>query len=164
MKFGGERSKSLRKASGSSSKEMPAQSEPAWCRAPPSPFDIAAAWFPEKGSEAPGLKLRPSLVLAVYQDENSGMYACDVAFGTKNLKLFKREHLDLIIQNSSHLREFGLHRATRFDLDLVITVPWTTEFFGCWRGHSSPVIGTLTTDYIKEYAYQMLRRQSAGLD
>ena len=92
------------------------------------------------------------------------MYACDVAFGTKNLKLFKREHLDLIIQNSAHLRQLGLHRATRFDLDLISTLPWTKEFFGCWQGYAAPVIGALTADYIKEYAYQMLRRQSVGTD
>ena len=90
------------------------------------------------------------------------MFACEVAFGTKNLKLMQREQLDLVIQNASHIRQFGLERATRFDLDLIIALPWTAEFFGCWRGYTSPVIGSLTSEYIKEYAYQMLRRKSVS--
>lgn len=105
-------------------------------------------------------KPRPTLVLTVLEDEKSGMFACEVAFGTKNLKLMQRQHLDLIIQNAAHLRQFGLYRATRFDLDQKVILPWTSEFFGCWDGYSTPVIGALTEDYLRDYAFLMLRRQS----
>jgi hypothetical protein len=91
-------------------------------------------------------------------------YACEVAFGTKNLKLMARQHLDLIIQNAEHLRQLGLYRATRFDLDNIITLPWDDEYFGCWGGHSSPVLSSLTELYVKEYAYLMMRRSSAAND
>ena len=70
----------------------------------------------------------------------------------------ERQHLDLIIQNAAHLRQLGLYSASRFDLDLVGTLPWTEEFFGCWTDYNSPVISALTETYIKEYGYQMMRR------
>ena len=69
-----------------------------------------------------------------------------------------RERLDLIIQNAISLRQLGLHRATRFDLDKMVTLPWNPEFFGFWAGFNTPVIGSLTEDYIKEYAYMVMRR------
>jgi hypothetical protein len=72
----------------------------------------------------------------------------------------QRQHLDLIIQNASDLRQFGLYRATRFDLDHIVMLPWTPEFFGCWDRYSSPLIGSLTEPYIKDYAFLSLRRQS----
>ena len=131
-----------------------------WWLTPPSQFDIVSAFFPERGFDVPGLKLRPALVLAVFQEEESGDYACRLAFGTKVLKLMQRRHLDLIIQNATHLQQLGLYRATRFDLDLLVTVPWNAEFLGCWSGYRSPVIGTLTEDYVREYAYLMMRRTS----
>lgn len=99
---------------------------------------------------------------AVSQNQSDGMFACQVAFGTKNLKLMQRQHVDLIVQNATSLRQFGLYRATRFDLDFVVVLPWTPEFFGCWDGYSTPVIGSLTEEYIKDYAYLMLRRKSVG--
>jgi hypothetical protein len=135
-------------------------SDPAWTASPPGLFDIVASYFPEHTDpESPGLKLRPSLVVKVLRGKTSGRLYCNVAYGTKHLKITKREHLDLIVQNSTHIQQIGLARATRFDLDnIAIELPWTPDFFGCWAGHRSPVIGTLTQEYIKVYAYLMMRR------
>jgi hypothetical protein len=104
------------------------------------------------------MKLRPSLVVSILQNGDSDEYACQVIYGTKNLKLMSRERLDLIVQSAADLRQLGLHRATRFDLDKMVTLPWSPEFFGCWACFNTPVIGSLTEDYIKEYAYMMMRR------
>ena len=139
--------------------EMAALRKRPWTHTPPSVFDIVTSYFPERTGE-PSLKLRPSLVLAVLQEENTGAFACHVAFGTKNLKLLQRQHLDLVVQNFRDLDHLGLHRATRFDLDQKVTLPWTEEFFGCWEGQSTPVIGALTENYLRDYAFLMLRREA----
>jgi hypothetical protein len=91
---------------------------------------------------------------------NTKATACDVPFGTKNLKIVHRQAVDIIIQNAAHISQFGLHCATRFDLDRIVTLPWTTEFFGCWHGFQTPVISRLTEVYIKDFAFKMLRRNS----
>jgi hypothetical protein len=96
--------------------------------------------------------------MEVLEDKNTGQFACKVAFGTKVLKLMQRQHLDLIIQNAADLRILGLYRATRFDLDSTAVLLWSEEFFGCWAGHNTPVIGTLTESYIKDFAYLMMRK------
>jgi hypothetical protein len=136
--------------------------EPRWTRNPPSAFDIAASWYPEREApDKPGPILRPVLITAVLRGESSGLYACRVAFGTKNLKIVQRQADDLIIQNARDLEQFGLGRATRFDLDFTATLPWNKSFFGCWTDHTTPVIGSLTEEYIRDYAFLMMRRQSA---
>ena len=136
-------------------------SKPAWLTSKPSQFDIVTCYFPE-GLPKPSLTLRPSLVLSVLQNVETKQYACEVAFGTKNLKLMTRQHLDLIIQNAEHLRQLRLYRATRFDLDNIVTLPWDDEYFSCWGGHSSPVLSSLTEHYVKDYAYLMMRRSMAA--
>lgn len=98
--------------------------------------------------------------MAVLQGRSSGAFACRVVYGTKALKIVKRQTVDLIIQHTPHLHQMGLARPTRFDLDCIATLPWNEEFFGCWTGYRSPVIGTLTEHYIREYAYIMMKRQS----
>jgi hypothetical protein len=135
-------------------------SNPAWTAKPPGLFDIVATYFPEhENPEEPGLKLRPGLVVRVLRGKKTGGFYCDVAYGTKHLKIVKREKLDLIIQNASDLQQLRLRRATRFDLDNIAReLPWTPDFFGCWSGYRTPVIGTLTQDYIKAYAYLMMSR------
>jgi hypothetical protein len=100
------------------------------------------------------------LVLSVLQGKTSGAFACKIAYGTKELKIIKRENLDLIVQNAAHVQQMGLARPTRFDLDCVATFPWDDEFFGCWKGYNSPVIGSLTEDYLREYAWLMMKRLS----
>lgn len=139
----------------------PPAHNPGWLAQPPSAFDIVAARYPETKPKAE-LRLRPCLVLDVLRGKKSGDIACCVTYGTKNLKLVQRKHLDLIIQNAADLSEIGLAMATRFDLDErnVVILPWSDEFFGCWTGYPHPKIGALTEDYVKEYAYLMMIRRS----
>lgn len=120
-----------------------------------------AGYYPETKPKAE-LRLRPCLVLDVLKGATSGKLAVRVAYGTKNLKFVQRKRIDLIIQHHAHLREIGLPRATRFVLDpeAVIVLPWSTEYFGCWDGYPDPIIGRLTEDYIKEYAYCMMMRHN----
>src|SRR6266481_9718593 len=129
----------------------------AWTLSPPSAYDIVTAYYPE-GPPDPGPKLRPTLCLTVLQGKETGAYACKVAYGTKELKIIKRSAVDLIIQHTTHVKQMGLARPTRFDLDCVATLPWNEEFFGCWSAHQSPIIGSLTEDYIREYAFLMMKR------
>ena len=130
-----------------------------WVASPPSAHDIVACYFPEQGS-SPGqhLKLRPALVLNVYQGRKTGTFACEVAFGTKSLKIMRRQHVDLIVQNAVDLRLLGLATATRFDLDRILKLPWSEKYFGCWSTRTTPFLGSLTDVYVKEYAYCMMVR------
>jgi hypothetical protein len=91
-------------------------------------------------------------------ENDNGDFACELAFGTKRLKLSSRAHRDLIIQNLSDMVEMGLAMATRFDLSIECRaiLPWNPEHFGCWSGKKSPKIGTLLDVYKKEYAYIMI--------
>jgi hypothetical protein len=95
------------------------------------------------------------------QGESTGAFACRVAYGTKILKIIKRQTVDLIIQSTSDLAQIGLPRPTRFDLDRIVTLPWEPPFFGCWSGYATPKIGALLEAHIKDYAYLMMKRHSA---
>lgn len=136
-----------------------APSDIAWTAAYPAVFDIVSCWFPERlAPRQPGSKLRPGLVTAILQNQRTGEKRVRVSYGTSVLKFPTRGHLDLFIQNSDHVSQFGLGRATRFDLDFHAVLPWTPEFFGCWTGYSSPVISRLTEEYVRQYAYIMMNR------
>jgi hypothetical protein len=141
---------------------MPGGSDPAWAQGRPSALQIATCWFPDSTSASrPGAKLRPCLITRVLRNRATDQTACDVHFGTTNLKVTTRLGLDLIIQDPVELDLVGLPRATRFDLDQKATLPWNDAFFGCWAGYSSPIIGSLTVELVKEYAFLMMRRLSA---
>jgi hypothetical protein len=133
-----------------------------WEQSPPSVMDIVAAYFPESNPKG-ALRLRPCLVLRVLQNVQEGLFACEVAFGTKNLKTWSRLDKDIIIQNSNDLDLCGLPVATRFDMDPSnrVALPRTPEFYGCWSGRRSPRIGSLPTDYQKDVAF-ILMKQIAG--
>jgi hypothetical protein len=75
--------------------------------------------------------------------------------GRKYSKSFKRQAVDLIIQNP---QDVGLPRPTRFDLDRLGTFLWQPPFFGCWQGYTSPKIGSLTEVLIREYAFIRIKR------
>ena len=107
-----------------------------WRAEAPQAFSLVACYYPYAITESvePGPKLRPALVTSVYADD-TGDFACGVAYGTTKLKITQRIDLDLIIQNHVHMEAVGLPKATRFDLDLIIVLPWTEEYFGCWRGY-----------------------------
>jgi hypothetical protein len=134
---------------------------PPWVNQIPSAYDIVTAWYPETKPK-PGLKrLRPCLVTKLLQNDETGEFACVVAFGTKHLKVMQRSHLDIIVQNAVDIPLMGLAMATRFDLDSALPLPWSAQFFGCWSGMHTPILGRLTQEYIKDYAYKMLARGSA---
>lgn len=127
----------------------------------PAAFDLATCWYPESHDlNNPGLKLRPGLILGVLESKKTGKLKCRVSYGTTNLKIVQRNNVDLIIQNVQDITQFGLGRATRFDLDFILDLPRNEEFFGCWSGYKSPIISKLTEDYIKNYAFFMMRRGS----
>lgn len=135
-------------------------SSPSWAQQQPPAYSIVVCKFPERHSPGvPGPITRPCLVLAVYKNKDSGDIACRVAFGTKNLKITRRQDRDIIIQNATDISLFGLGCATRFDLDNLALLPWTEKYFSCWRGFSTPVLGSLTQPYIKDYAYKMMLRK-----
>jgi hypothetical protein len=126
-------------------------------------MDIVAAYYPETKPQG-ALRLRPCLVTAVYIDEDTSEYLCDVAYGTKTLKQWARMGHDVIIQNTSDLDSMGLAVATRFNLDLAyrVRLVWGDRDFGCWTGRTTPRIGTLTEHYQRDYAFCMMRLMSAG--
>jgi hypothetical protein len=134
---------------------------PEWAAAPPSMMDIVTAYYPETKPKG-DLRLRPCLVTAVYVDEDTQEFLCDVAYGTTNLKAWVRMGKDVIIQNISDLDSVGLPRATRFNLDIKdrVRLVWGDRDFGCWTGNSSPRIGTLTDHYQREYAFCMMKQMS----
>jgi hypothetical protein len=132
-----------------------------WETTPPSMMDIVTALYPESKPKGE-LRLRPCLVTATYQDEETSLYLVEIAYGTKNLKAWARNGQDLIVQNSTDLDEMGLPVATRFVLDQRVVLRWSGEVFGCWDGKKTPKIGALTEDYQKEYAYCMMKILGAG--
>ena len=135
--------------------------KPAWTSAPPSTYDIVSCWYPEvEAPDDPGPELRPALVVKVYKGKKTGAYACEVAYGTKNLKVIRRGEIDLIISHPPRL-QVGLARATRFDLDRIVLLPWEPPFFEPWTGNPTPKIGALTEECIRDYAFLMMKRQSA---
>ncbi len=143
---------------------MSGASEPSWTRAPPAAYDIVACWYPETGGTAgaSNAKLRPCLITSVLSDpDEPNLFFCRVAYGTNTLKIVQRQRLDLIVQVPADVREVGLAKATRFDLNNVAILPWTNEFFGCWSGYFTPRIGALSEHYIRDYAFLMMRRNSA---
>jgi len=128
-----------------------------WIVVPPSRFDIVAAWFPEDQAPNPGPKLRPALVLQVLRSSRIEFFACKIAYGTKSLKLRQRQGWDLIIQDPLELEALNLPVPTRFDLDHTLIAPWRVEFFGCWKGFASPIIGHLTDYYVRELGFCLMR-------
>jgi hypothetical protein len=133
---------------------------PEWVNRPPAAYDIVAAFYPETSPRPGTKKLCPCLVTQVRQNADTGAHACVVVFGTTHLKVIQRQHLDIIVQNHEDVTAFGLAMPTRFDLDSPVLLPWIPQFFGCWRGRPSPIIGSLTADYVRDYAFKMLRRGS----
>jgi hypothetical protein len=102
-------------------------------------------------------------VLNVFRDNKSGGWFCEVAYGTKKLKLTHPAfHLDLVIQNAADLRIIGLACATRFNLEKsqILMLPWNEQHFACWTGYASPKIGSLTQPYVQDFTYRMAIRQA----
>lgn len=108
--------------------------------------------FPESVGK-PGPKCRPALVLATgLNDKHKPPFASlQVAYGTSKLKLdqpISKTHL--IVQNIVALNQMRLPQATRFDLDHIIWLPWSSRFFEARKGNLTPKIGDLTPAYIQQ--------------
>lgn len=111
--------------------------------------DIVWGRFPESIGQ-PGPKCRPMLVLATMVNTNkTATYATiQVAYGTSKLKTdraFTKFHLS--IQNASKLAKFRLPQATRFDLDHIIWLPWSSRWVEPREEGLTPIIGKLDDEY-----------------
>lgn len=109
----------------------------------PKPLDIVWCRFPQvEKPNVPGPKSRPGLVRSLALNKSQTRAIVEVTYGTSKLKGLDRQ-LDLHIQNLSCIEACGLERATRFDLDRVIWVPWAEEYFAPPPGYSRTIIGSL---------------------
>lgn len=129
---------------------------PSWSSKPPAYRDIVAAYYPETKPKAE-LRLRPCIVTAVFQDEDTHEYICEVAYGTTQQRRSGFPGFDLIVHNSSDLDAMGLPRATRFYLGERALLVWGPRDFGCWGGYKSPKISTLLEDYHREFDFYMMK-------
>jgi len=110
----------------------------------PAPYDIVWCRFPfHESLGEPGPKPRPALVKNA-ATRHDGSAEVEVVYGTTNLKMETRKY-DFIVSKTSEMDACGLYRATRFDLDKVVWLPWNTEWFDILPNYNSPVIGSLTS-------------------
>ena len=129
---------------------MPVPYEIVWCRFP---------FAPQLGE--PGPYPRPALVRSTAIGvDNVG--EVEVVYGTTTLKLDKRFY-DLIVSKMSEMDACGLYRATRFDLDQTVWLPWNTDWFEVRSGFFSPVIGKLTDSMIRWLEVSMSYKKRAQL-
>jgi len=91
---------------------------------------------------------------------DDGTGEVEVVYGTSTLKLDTRLY-DLVISKMSEMNECGLYRATRFDLDKSIWLPWNTDWFEIRPDFFSPVIGKLTAEAIKLLQITLAYKQMA---
>jgi hypothetical protein len=114
----------------------------------PAPYEIVWCRFPlHESLGEPGPFPRPALVRNSAIVEG-GTGEVEVVYGTTNLKLHSRP-FDLTISKASEMDACGLYRATRFDLDNTIWLPWDTDWFEIRSEYFSPTIGKLTDEGIK---------------
>jgi hypothetical protein len=103
-------------------------------------------------------KVRPALVRAVKKDPTTERGAVKVYYGTSQLKLNTRGHIDLVIQNNAELRRLDLPMATRFDLDRYNWLPWCSEFF-CEPPHCNRILaGSLSEEQAARLRAKLKRR------
>ena len=126
----------------------------------PRRYDIAWCRFPLDGKDEPGIKLRPVLVRATKRDTQSGRSAVVVSYGTSNLKLGRRDRVDLVIQNATQLNRLHLPMATRFDLDIMSIAPWCSEFFAVPPHAFSIVTGSLDDEQVARFKSKLRRREA----
>lgn len=125
----------------------------------PKVYELVWTRFPEAESiEQPGLKPRPSLVLGVYEEEDGGALLV-IAPGTTRLKL-ERRPFDFRVTNYAEMQACGLSFATRFDLDAIIPLPYTRDWFAplTAAGKTTPVIGRLSDAMIMAFQTHMAWR------
>lgn len=109
----------------------------------PRPLDIVGCRFPLVEEPAkPGPKARPGLVRSIALNADQTRAAIEITYGTTKLK-GKDRPFDLHIQNFACIEACGLQRATRFDLDRTIWLPWIAEFFAPMEGYKDIRVGSL---------------------
>lgn len=125
----------------------------------PKPLDIVWCRFPEaENPNKPGPKSRPGLVRSLALNKDQTKAIVEVTYGTTKLKSINRA-LDLHIQNLSCIEACGLERATRFDLDRIIWMPWTKEYFEPAPGYTRAIIGHLDPNSLMQLeALKVARR------
>jgi len=126
----------------------------------PSALDIVWCNFPTtEDPRLPSATPHPGLIRSVVLNKSHDKALVEITFGTSKLKIEERP-LDLIIQNSASLDHCGLPKATRFDLDRTVTLPWAEEFFVVREGYNSRIIGSLDNDTRMQLeALKVLRRK-----
>jgi len=134
----------------------------------PAPYDVVLCQFPEDlDLQKPPLKMRPGIVLQTAHSEEGFIPEVRLIYGTSKTKLQKRP-FDLIVMNNQAMYDAGLNRATRFDLDKIIWMPWAAEFFKKpdHPHYYGPVIGHLNDNTRRLLGHLLVerdRRRRAGL-
>ena len=126
-------------------------------------FDICWVRFPYHGDKGrPARDMHPCLTIALGQD--SERFWVGVVYGTSNLRLGQRDQIDAIVMAHTDLAAMGLGRATRFDFDRVMWLPWDDEYFVESKSNpGSPVHSRATDSLIHEVKETLRVRQAMGL-
>lgn len=135
---------------------------PAWTQRPPQAFDIVTGFYPEVSPTGGKPKCRPLLVTDVLRKRATGEILCSVAYGTSSVRSAQFVGRHLIVGNTLDLDDCGLLHATRFNVDRSARVNqlWDPANFCTWSGKSTPVIGRLSEDLQKEFAYLMMKQMA----
>lgn len=121
----------------------------------PAPCNIVWCRFPYvEEADRPGPKPRPALVKRASSDQDGNPWV-HLAYGTSS-DPFRKSLDDFTVANIGEMDECGLWCATRFRLDRVALLPWSSEFFPDAPGRSTPVMGRLS-----QHGVNLLRHQSA---
>lgn len=135
----------------------------------PAPASLVWCAFPDHLiPDQPSPKSRPGLVFKVRALENppDERFLVLVAYGTSKLKTGKRPN-DYTIANSATLDVLRLPRATRFDLDKMVWLPWAKPFFisrGPDDRFATPVISVLPAGMQRNLGWTMAKREARGLN
>ena len=96
---------------------------------PPDPGDIVWCRFPQRPRDVPGPKPRPALVIAVTEHDDG--IAVEVAYGTsqKTDRLVSGEFAIRKVEHKAAYALAGLSYDTKFDLHVIVELPWNSAFF-----------------------------------
>ena len=135
---------------------VPAAGSLVWCN------------FPEALTDGvPGPKDRPALVFKTrYATDPPGdRFYVLVAYGTSVLKTGKRPD-DFVVANSVMIDLLRLPKATRFDLDKMVWLPWARPWFVPRTKDDpfvTPVISVLPESMKRLLGWTMARREVKGM-
>lgn len=127
----------------------------------PASLDIVWCLFPlEEAPKQPGPEPRPALVRAIAFDKGHTRALVEVTYGTSRIK--ENRTLDLQIQNFKALEECRLEKATRFDLDRTIWLPWAVEFFRPPDRYEAVILGRLDQQSCMQLEALKVARRAIG--